>query len=182
MQRLSRWTVPLAPLLLATTVGAATVSGVQLADTLRVGERTLRLASCGVRDTFWIDHYAAGLYLPAGAKPRAAKDPRQPKAVQMKVIEARYLPENIPKKWRGALATELRSEPMVRVRRAYSGLASGDTVVFTYLPKRGVTMRVNGHAIVNIEGHDVIDAILQAWAGKDTISGKLQRLTVDHRC
>ncbi|MEO5699317.1 MAG: chalcone isomerase family protein [Casimicrobiaceae bacterium] len=180
--RPSRWTVLLALPLLATTASAATLSGVKLPDTLRLGERTLRLASCGVRDTFWIDHYAAGLYLPAGAPPRATKDPKQPKAVQMKVIEARYLPEDIPQKWRAALATELRSEPMMRVRRSYSGLSSGDTVVFSYLPDRGVTMRVNGRTIVKVGGHDVIDAILRAWAGKDTISGKLHRLASQHPC
>lgn len=161
---------------------AATLAGVRLEPTLRVNGETLALVSCGVRDTMWIDHYAAGLYLPKGDSPKTVQDGRRAKAVRMKVIQARFLPDNIPEKWRGALKSELKHEPMVQVREAYDRIEDGDVVTFTYVPQQGVTMSVNGKTVVNTPGHAVIDSILKAWSGKDPTTGKLNRLTLEHPC
>jgi len=134
--------------LLGAPAHAATLAGVRLEPALRVGSQTLELASCGVRDTLWIDHYVAGLYLPKGDSPQAVKDERRAKAVRLKVVNARYLPEHIPEKWRGALNAELADEPMLQVRRAYDRIQDGDVIMFTLVPQRGVTMTVNGRVIV----------------------------------
>ena len=172
-----------AALYLATSTAiAATIGGVTLPPTLHVGDRALELVSCGVRDTLWIDHYAAGLYVPTGQSATAAKDGRQTTAVLMKIIQARYLPEDIPSKWRHALAAELQREPMMRVRRAYDGLSNGDVVTFAYVPRQGTTMRVNGRLVLDVEGHLVIDAILDAWAEQDRVDDKLHRLALEHPC
>lgn len=167
---------------IAATAEAATVGGVRLEPTLQAGGRTLQLASCGVRDTLWIDHYAAGLYLPKSEDAQAARDNRRAKAVKLKVIQARYLPDSIPEKWRGALKRELQHEPMVKVRQAYDRLSDGDEVTFTYVPDKGVTMSVNGDTVINTPGHAVIDSILKAWSEEDPITGKLNRLTLEHPC
>lgn len=161
---------------------AAEVGGVELAERMRVSGYVLELASCGVRDTLWIDHYAVGLYLPKGASPGAASDPDRAKAVRMKIISARYLPENIPGKWREALASELQREPMMRVRRSYRKLEDGDVVTFFYLPSSGVTMNVNGDTVIAGRDHAVIDSILSAWAERDPIGEKLHRLELKHPC
>lgn len=161
---------------------AATLAGVQLDPTMKVAGRTLELVSCGVRDTLWIDHYVAGLYVPQGQPPEAADDAKRAKAVRIKVLEARYLPEDVPEKWRGALKSELRHEPMMQVREAYDRLSDGDLVTFTYVPQQGVTMQVNGGTVVQTPGHAVIDSILEAWEGKDPISGKPHRLSLEHPC
>ena len=168
--------------LIAVTAQAATLAGVRLEPSVQAGGQTLELVSCGVRNTLWIDHYAAGLYLPKGDDPNAAQDDRRAKAVTMKVIQARYLPENIPEKWRDALKRELQHEPMVQVRQAYDRLSDGDVITFTYVPNKGVTMSVNGETVINTPGHAVIDSILKAWRGKDAITGKLNRLTLEHPC
>lgn len=161
---------------------AATVGGVELPPQMPVSGKRLELVSCGVRDTLWIDHYAAGLYVPPGGSTQAAADPKRPKAVKMKVINAQYLPERIPEKWRKALNSELAREPMVRVRKAYGNLRDGDEVTFTYVPKDGTTMTVNGKVVTDGLGHDIIDSILSAWAEGDPVSGKLHRLELEHPC
>lgn len=166
----------------AACAAAATIAGVDLPETKVVGGRTLELVSCGVRDTFWIDHYAAGLYVPRNGAATAARDPKVPKAVELRIVEARFLPSDIPTKWRGALGEELRSEPMMRVRRAWDRLSDGDEVTFTYLPEQGVRMTLNGREILAVEGHAVIDSILDAWAGKDPLASKLHRLTLKNPC
>lgn len=161
---------------------AATIGGVEMPGTLQVGERVLVLASCGVRDSLWIDHYAAGLYLPSGETTRAVQDQRRAKAVRLHVIEARFLPDRIPEKWRTALNRELAEEPMLRVRAWYEKLSDGDQITFAYRPGEGTTMQVNGRTVVQTPGHAVLDSILKAWAAKDPVSGKLQRLALEHPC
>lgn len=49
----------LAGLLAAGAAAAKVVAGVDLPDTIPVGGQPLVLASCGVRDTLWIEHYVA---------------------------------------------------------------------------------------------------------------------------
>ena len=51
-----------APLL--TTVAAA--GALTLPGVLHVGDQVLAAASCGVRETLWIDHYIATLYVRPG--------------------------------------------------------------------------------------------------------------------
>lgn len=167
---------------LISAAAAATLADVHLPPTMSVGGRELELVACGVRDTLWIDHYVAGLYVPKGESPRTAKDGRRPKAVRMQVVQSAFLPSSIPERWRRALQSELAQEPMQRVRRAYARLGDGDVVIFGYVPEEGVTMQVNGTLVVRAPGHALIDSILHAWAGKDAISGKLQRLALEHPC
>lgn len=167
---------------LAGSAAAVELAGVDLEPALEVAGERLELVSCGVRDTLWMDAYAAGLYVPPGASVGATRDERRAKAVRMKIVEARYLPANIPEKWRGTLQSELARDPMARVRRAYDRLGDGDVVTFTYLPAQGVTMAVNGKPLVQTPGHEIIDQILAAWSEKDPISGKLHRLRLEHPC
>ncbi|HEX6321193.1 MAG TPA: chalcone isomerase family protein [Burkholderiales bacterium] len=168
---------------LAISALAATLAGAQIPDALETEAGTLRLVSCGVRDTLWVDHYVAGLYVPPGATAQAVRDAGEPKAVRMQVLNAQWLPDNVPEKWRGALRKELRREPMAQVRAAYHRLTDGDVVTFTYLPgSGGVRMTVNGHRVMQTPGHEVIQTILEAWAERDPISGKLHRLRLEHPC
>ena len=178
---LARGLVPLA-FFVAANATAAELGGVRLEPNLNVGNQPLTLVSCGVRDTLWMDAYAAGLYVPPGTDTQATRDPKRPKAVRLKIINATYLPDNIPEKWRSTLQQELKREPMASVRGAYDRLSDGDVVTFAYLPDNGVSMSVNGKQIVQTPGHALIDSILDAWAEKDPVSGKLHRLTLNHPC
>ena len=161
---------------------AAMLAGVALEERISPDGETLALASCGVRDTLWMDHYAAGLYLPPGASVHAVRDPGQPKAVRMKVIDARHFPDDIPEKWRHVLQRELQADPMSRVREAYGRLADDDVVTVSYAPQQGVAMRVNREVIAKGLDHAVIAGMLDAWAEHDPISQKLHRLALEHPC
>jgi len=174
-----------AALALVACSAAASVerAGVELPETVRAGDRSLALASCGVRDTLWIEHYVAALYLLPGVQvAEALRDPRQPKAILMHVVRAAYLPERIPEKYRVPLADELRREPLARVRAAYRSLAAGDRVWITYAPSTGLTIAVNDRVIARAPGHALIESTLRTWAGEDPLSGKLRRLLLEHPC
>jgi len=169
-------------LALAQPAQADSTAGARLPSMLREDGRTLQRVSCGTRDSLWIDHYDAGLYIPRGASIDVVRDPAGAKAVVIRMITTRYLPDNIPGKWLEALQRETPPEPMARVRRAYRRLSDGDVMTIAYRPETGVTIGVNGGRVAQVGGHAVIDAILQAWAGEKTVAEKLQDLSTEHPC
>src|SRR5947209_5293602 len=82
-------------------------AAVQVPSGLRVGAELLPARSCATRDTLWIHHYAAALYLPLRAAPAAAlEDPHQPKALHVQILSKSFLPRDLPKKWNQTLESE----------------------------------------------------------------------------
>src|SRR5204863_10012312 len=83
-------------------------AAVQVPSGLRVGAELLPARSCATRDTLWIHHYAAALYLPPRSAPAAAlEDPQQPKALHVQILSKSFLPRDLPKKWHQTLESEL---------------------------------------------------------------------------
>lgn len=177
------WTAAVLACVVTIRIAAAiTLAGFALPATVSVGGKALVPLSCGVRDTLWIDHYAAVLYVPRGAGIDAVQDPAQQKAVLFRIIEPRYMPEQIPGKWLSTLEREVAARPLARARRAYRALTDGDRVLLEYVPRRGVTMRVNGKRITHLGGQGVVDALLEAWADGDAVRQKLDALGTEHPC
>lgn len=164
------------------TATAASLAGVELAGVLDTDAGPLELVSCGVRDTLWIEHYVAGLYVPGGDSVHATSDAGRAKAVRLHVVDAKYLPERLPEKWREALLRELDGTSMSRIRSAYRALGDGDVLTVLYVPQQGVTMWSNDQFIVHAPGHGVIDSILNTWRENEPLAEKLDRLSVEHRC
>lgn len=167
---------------IAGTATAVRLAGVELAVVLNTDAGPLELVSCGVRDTLWIEHYVAGLYVPGGDSVRAASDPARAKAVRLHVLDGRYLPKHLPEKWSEALRRELDGSSMSRIRAAYRALGERDILTILYVPQQGVTMWSNDQLVVHAPGHRVIDSILQTWRGNEPVADKLDRLSVEHRC
>jgi hypothetical protein len=163
-------------------VWAATIAGVTVPDSVRTHDTRLELASCGVRRTLWIEHYVAALYLPRGAAVQSLPDPGTPKAVLLHIVDARYLPGEIPGKWAHVLERELPPRAMARVRRTYRNLTNDDIVSLVYEPGHGTAMRLNGALITRVRGHALVRAILDTWAEEEPPSRKLERLAVEHPC
>jgi hypothetical protein len=161
---------------------AATVAGISIPGYLRTHAGRLELASCGVRRTLWIEHYVAALYLPRGASVQALPDARTPKAVLLHIVDARYLPGEIPGKWAHVLDREIAPRAMTRVRRLYRKLTDGDILTMVYQPRRGTAMRFNGALIARVRGHALVRAILDTWADEEPLADKLHELAVEHRC
>lgn len=160
-----------------------TVAGITLQDRVQLDGNELALAACGVRETLWIDHYLAALYLPVDAKPAASMtDPDQPLMIVLHVLSTAFMPDRIPEQWREPLREELRSDPLSSIRRTYEELAAQDRIQVAYSPGSGVTLSVNGRAITTEPGHALIASMLATWAESDPISGKLERLLLKNPC
>lgn len=167
----------------ALTLAAAVVlAGVPLETQMHVGGSAVTLRSCGVRDTLWIEHYVAALYVPPQATAEAVQDAEQPKAVRIRILDRRWLPSALPRKWSAALQAGLPEAPLRHVHGAYAALADGDDVVISYTPRRGTEMRVNDRLVARAAGHGVIDALLGTWAGREAVAAKLTRVASRHPC
>jgi hypothetical protein len=161
---------------------ATVVAGVRLDPVVQTPAGALALLACGVRNTLWIRHYIAALYAPAGSSAQVVADPRTPKVVRMHVVEDRFLPNDVPEKWREPLERELPAREMQKVREVFAKLSSGDVLTVTYLPRRGVSLRVNGRDVGQVEGHSVVDAILTTWAENEPLSDRIERFASKSRC
>jgi Chalcone isomerase-like len=173
----------LAALLFPETAVARSIAGVDLPNQVKVDGHVLALRSCGVRDTLWVEHYVAAMYLPADAPAAPAMlDPDSPMAILLHITSTAMLPEDVPEQWREPLRKELSSEPLSKVREAYSRLSVGDRVQLNYSPKAGVIISVNGTVVSETASRSLIDSMLRTWAGKDPIAGKLRRLLLKYPC
>jgi hypothetical protein len=168
-----------APLLTSfAAAGALSLPGV-----VHVGDQVLAAASCGVRETLWIDHYIATLYVrPGDAAETALVDPRRAKALEIRLVNKAFMPSEIPRKYRRALEAELDHESMDRLRDAYRLLRAGDTVRIAYLPARGASLSINGQPVAATPAHRVIEAILFTWADGKPLDQHLRTMLAKHPC
>jgi hypothetical protein len=178
----SGWALCALWLLQSASAAAVTRAGVDLPRYLQTERGLLELAVCGVRDTFWIDHYVTAVYVPRGESVLVVRDPQYAKAIRLHVIESRFLPPEIPDKWRRALAGALDGKAMAKVNSAYRSLVDGDVITIVYTPTRGIVFSLNGRTVVRGRGHGVINAVLQEWAEGESVSGKLEKLRDRYAC
>ncbi|HEX6318118.1 MAG TPA: chalcone isomerase family protein [Burkholderiales bacterium] len=142
----------------------------------------LQPAACGVRNTLWIQHYAARLYVPAGTSIEALSDPAKPKMLRMRMLNTFLMPPEIPRKWREALQPVLDPDAMKRLQAGYDGLRDGDSVVVTYQPQKGIALSINDRTVATAKGHAAIDALLAAWADDAPLEQKLAGTASRNRC
>jgi hypothetical protein len=158
-------------------------TAIQVPGALRVGNQSLTAASCATRDTLWIHHYVAALYLPARESAVAAlQDPKQPKALHVQILSKTFLPKEMPKKWRQALESQLDSASFSSIRSAWRELRVGDRVTIAYAPGPGVTLQLNDSVVATSPRHDVVDALLQTWADDEPIPQRVNRVVAKHPC
>lgn len=154
-----------------------------LAGALNIGAASLSPASCTVRKTLWIQHYAASLYVPPQASPvEVMQDARQPKALQVVILSKTFLPSELPKKYRRTLERQLDGETMGKVRTAYKELGPGDLLTLAYVPGPGLTLEVNGDVVATSRSHAVIEALLRTWADDGPVPQRLSTTIQKNPC
>lgn len=176
-----KWVLGAAAVVLALALLPATA--VQVPGALRVGNQQLPAASCATRETLWIHHYVAALYVPSREAPAAAlQDPKQPKALHIQILSKSFLPKDVPRKWREALEAHLDAPSLASVRHAWRELAVGDQVTILYAPDAGVTLQLNDRVVARSARHDVIDTLLRTWADKDPVPERVNRAVARNPC
>lgn len=158
-------------------------TAVQVPSAMRIGNQSLPAASCATRDTLWIHHYVAALYVPPRAAPDAVlQDPKQPKALHVQILSRAFLPRDLPKKWNQTLEQQLDGNALSAVRAAWKQLSVGDQVTIAYAPGPGVTLQLNDRLVAHVPSHNVIDALLHAWADGEPVPERVHRIVAKNPC
>lgn len=157
--------------------------GLPVPQMLQIGTQSLAPASCATRNTLWIHHYAAALYVPPRASPVAAlQDPKQPKALQVEILNKAFLPKEMPKRWRRTLESELDGQSLGSIHAAWRGLGAGDRVTIAYAPGPGVSLKVNDRVVAAAPSHALVDALLRTWADDEPLRERASRIIARHPC
>lgn len=164
-------------------VPAAQVEGVRIPERTTLDGEPLSLSSCGVRDTFWVEHFATALYTAPGVRGFSAMlDARQPIVVELRIVDSEWLPEGIAEKYRRALRRHLDERASARVEAAYADLAAGDIARIERSPVSGTRIAVNGQEVASAPSDGLVGAMLEAWAGEEDLRRKLRGFLDEHRC
>ena len=177
-----KWRTALA----GTALGALSLmqaAAIQVPSGLRVGSEMLPARSCATRDTLWIHHYAAALYVPQRAAAEVAlQDPQAPKALHVQILSKSFLPRDLPKKWDQALKSQLDRPSMNAIESAWRQIAVGDRVTIAYAPGPGVTLQLNERLVARSPRHDVVDALLRTWADGAPVRERVSQAVAKHPC
>jgi len=158
-------------------------TAVQVPSAMRIGNQSLPAASCASRDTLWIHHYVAALYVPPRAAPDAVlQDPKQPKALHVQILSRSFLPRDLPKKWDQALKSQLDRSSMNAIENAWRQVSVGDRVTIAYAPGPGVTLQLNERLVARSPKHDVVDALLRTWADGEPVRERVSQAVAKHPC
>jgi hypothetical protein len=150
---------------------------------VQLGGTQLAAASCGARQTLWIEHYSAVLYLPRRAPAQEEMvDPLSPKLLEITIVDTRFLPRDIPRKWREPIERHLDADGRARAQAAYNGLVAGDRLTLAYAADQGVTFKLNGRLVAKSPGHSLVDDILATWADDEPMRKKLGRVIGRNAC
>ena len=150
---------------------------------LKIGAQSLAPASCATRNTLWIHHYAAALYVPPRASPVAVlQDPGQPKALQVEILNRAFLPREMPARWRRTLESELDGKSLGSVAAAWRQLGAGDRITLAYAPGPGVSLKVNDRLVAAAPSHGLVDALLRTWAENEPVPERVSRVVARNPC
>lgn len=166
----------LAPLALAREIG-----GVNLADTVIVDGKSLKLNGGGIRTKAIFKVYVAGLYLETPSKDAATVvSSDQAKQVRLSLLRSlgkskitEAISEGFEKNSKaqmGALKARLD-----RFNAMIPDLEKGDLLIFTFVSGKGTMVTAKGVEKGTIEGKDFADALFSVWLGANPVQEDLKK-------
>ena len=165
---------------------SAELAGVNMEDTLQVGEKTTTLTGMGIRTkTFLkVKVYVAGLYMENPLlDPGKIIGSDQSKAMVMSFLYKEVEAEKLQESWRDGFEANTPSagpdlkKRMDRFVVLFSESATkGDRYIFAYEPGRGTTITIRGKVMDTIPGADFASALMAIWFGDKLGDGGLKNL------
>ena len=159
---------------------AAQLEGATLADTLKAGEKTLKLNGLGLRKKAIFKVYVGGLYLESPSKDAGAiLASDQAKAIRMyflrdlskaQLVEA--FQEGFESNAKDKAAQKAAFDKMLAL---VPDVKTGSTLTFTYLPGKGTTLQVADKELGVFEGKGFADAVFSIWLGPKPPSEDLRK-------
>jgi hypothetical protein len=165
---------------LGTAARAAELAGITLPDTLKAGEKTLKLNGLGLRKKAMFKVYVGGLYLESPSKDAAAiLASDQAKAIRMyflrdlkkaQLVEA--FQEGFEANAKDPAAQKAAFDKMLAL---VPDVKEGTTMTFAYLPGKGTTLSAGNKELGAFEGKGLADAVFSIWLGPKPPSDDLKK-------
>jgi hypothetical protein len=159
---------------------ARELEGATLADTLKAGEKTLKLNGLGLRKKAMFKVYVGGLYLESPSKDAGAiLASDQAKAIRLhflrdlkkgQLVEA--FQEGFDANAKDKAAQKAAFDMMLAL---VPDVKEGSTLTFTYLPGKGTTLQVADKELGAFEGKGFADAVFAIWLGPKPPSEDLKK-------
>jgi len=160
---------------------ARELAGVNMPETLSVGDKTLRLNGLGLRKKVVFKVYVGGLYLETPSKDAAAiLASDQAKAVRMtflRDVSKSQLKDAFVEGFENN-AKEKAAAQRAAIEKLYSLLPDvkeTQTMSFSYLPGKGTTISLGENALGLIEGREFAEALFALWLGPKPPSEDLKK-------
>lgn len=165
--------------LFASPVGAASLAGAALPDTLAVGGTTLKLNGLGLRKKAMFKVYVGGLYLVTPSSDAAAilgSDQARGLTMyflrdlsQSQLVEA--FNEGFEANASDKTGTRADFERMLAL---VPDVKEGGTMTFTYEPGTGTTLQAGSSKLGTYAGKPFADAVFSLWLGPEPPSAELK--------
>jgi hypothetical protein len=165
---------------LGTAALAGELAGITLPDTLKAGEKTLKLNGLGLRKKAVFKVYVGGLYLESPSKDAGAiLASDQAKAIRMhflrdltkaQLVEA--FQEGFEANVKDRAGQKAAFDKMLAL---VPDVKEGSTLTFTYLPGKGTTMNAENKELGVFAGKGFADAVFSIWLGPKPPSEDLKK-------
>jgi hypothetical protein len=168
------------------SIAQTEVAGVNLPNTLEVGETQLTLNGAGVREKFWMDMYAGGLYTNVKmTKASKVMNDNSPMAIELHIvsglISSKKMSSAVEEGFQNSIKGNTKPfRPKINKFISFfsNEITAGDVFDITYLPSKGVVVFKNNKELGTIEGLDFKKALFGIWfcdkpADEDLMNGML---------
>ena len=187
MRRFVVGTLSLAAVLVVSAVSplgmaalAGELAGATLPDTLKAGDKTLKLNGLGLRKKAVFKVYVGGLYLESPSKDAGAiLASDQAKAIRLHFLRDLTKAQLVEAFQEGfeANAKEKAAQKAAfdKMLALVPDVKEGSTLTFAYLPGKGTTLSAGSKELGILEGKGFADAVFSIWLGPKPPSEDLKK-------
>ncbi|MEM7208805.1 MAG: chalcone isomerase family protein [Pseudomonadota bacterium] len=169
-------------LVLSSHASAEKLAGVEVADSVQIGDTRLVLNGAGIRSKFVFDIYVISLYLPQASDDAQALLASPPQnRVSMHFVYDKVEKDKLDEAWAEGFEDNLSSDQLKALESRLSAFSDmfgdaveNDVVNLDYDPASGTKVTINGVDKGTVEGADFNSALLSIWIGNDPITRKLK--------
>lgn len=174
--------------LYAAPASAKKCAGVTLPDETTVAGEDLVLNGLGIREAtiFSVDVYVAGLYLPErssnGSRIAASEQKKKLVMAFVREVDRSDIVDAYRESFRQTASGKDLDEEISTLLGWMTGMSSGETQMYTYVPGEGLTVELKGETKGTIEGADFAEAFLNIWLGSNPPNPGLKRGLLGGKC
>jgi len=159
---------------------AAELAGATLPDSLKAGDKTLKLNGLGLRKKAMFKVYVGGLYVESPSKDAGAiLSSDQAKAIRMHFLRdltKSQLVEAFQEGFQANVKDRASQQAAFdRFLALVPDVKEGSTMTLAYVPGKGTTITAGGKELGVFEGKGFADAVFAIWLGPKPPSDELKK-------